>query len=86
MNDFSWNNSKMKAVCGQCHFKDENPELCHAVEPPMKKKIVPDDISSCSFVRESQWLRMPKEKQNEINEYVKKRSEKFYSGNENTVK
>ncbi len=79
MSEFSWNNINIKSICGECHFKDKNPELCHAVEPPMKKEFIPDNISSCSFIRESQWQRMPKEKQNEINEYVKMRSKKFYS-------
>lgn len=81
MSDFSWDNSKMKLICGECHFKDKNPELCHSVEPPIKKTFVPEDTSSCSFIRESYWNRMPKEKQDEVNEYVKKRSEKFYSEN-----
>ena len=79
MNDFSWNNPDMKKICGECHFKDKNPELCHAVEPPMKKIFIPSDISSCSFIRESQWKRMPKEKRDEIEKYVKTRSEKYYS-------
>jgi len=78
MSDFSWDNEKMKIICGQCHFKDKNPELCHAVEPPMKKQFVPDDISSCSFLRESQWERMPKEKQEEVEKFIKKRSDKYY--------
>lgn len=79
MSKYSWNNPDLQLICGQCHFKDENPELCHAVEPPMKKKFIPDNVSSCSFVRESHWQRMTKERQNEIIEYVKMRSNKFYS-------
>lgn len=79
MSDFSWYDENMKRICGECHFKDKTPELCHAVEPPMKKKFVPQNVSSCSFVRESQWQRMPKEKQDEITEFLKQRSEKYYS-------
>ena len=78
-NEFSWDDPNMKKICGECHFKDKNPELCHAVEPPMKKPFVPTDISSCSFLRESQWQRMPKEKQDEVNEYVAERSKKHHS-------
>ena len=79
MIDFSWNNPDIKKICGECHFKDANPELCHAVEPPMKKTFIPLDVSSCSFIRESQWKRMPKEKKNDIKKYVESRSKKYYS-------
>lgn len=79
MNDFSWNDSNLKGICGECHFKDKKPELCHAVEPPMQKIFIPTDTSSCSFVRESYWQRMPKEKQDELNDFIAERSKKFYS-------
>ena len=78
MSEYSWDNADLKAICGQCHFKDKNPELCHAVEPPMKKKFIPKDISSCSFVRESQWERMPKAEQERIEAYIAERSKKYY--------
>lgn len=67
-----------KTICDECHFRDENPDLCHAVEPPMKKKYIPTDVSSCSFLRESQWQRMPKEKQEEVKRFVEERSKKYY--------
>lgn len=70
----------MNKICAECHFRDENPDLCHAVEPPMTKTVEPKDVSSCSFLRESQWQRMPKEKQEEVKQFVKKRSEKHYGG------
>jgi len=69
----------MKVICGECHLKDENPELCHAVEPPMKKTFIPTDTSSCSFVRESYWQRIPKERQDEVNKYIAERSKRYYS-------
>lgn len=77
MSDYSWNNPDLQLICGQCHFKDKDPKLCHCVEPPIKKAFIPKDTGSCSFVRESYWQRMPKEKQDELNEFIKKRSEKY---------
>ena len=79
MNDFSWKNDDLVMVCGQCHFKDEDPSLCHSVEPPIKKKFVPRDVSSCSFVRESQWERMPPEQQRAIQAFIAERSKRYYS-------
>jgi len=70
----------MNKICAECHFRDKNPDLCHAVEPPMKKTIEPTDVSSCSFLRESQWQRMPKEKQEEVVQFIKQRSEKYNNG------
>ena len=40
--------------------------------------VMPKDVSSCSFIRESYWKRFPKEKQDEINDFIKKRSEWYY--------
>lgn len=79
MSKYSWEDPKLKLICGECHLKDKNPELCHMVEPPIVKKFIPTDTSSCSFIRESQWQRMPKEKQEDIEKMIKKRSEKYYS-------
>ena len=52
--------------------------LCHGVKPPIKKTFIPNDVSSCSFIRESYWERIPKEKQDEIDDFIKKRSERYY--------
>jgi len=82
MIDFTWDNPKMRVICGECHFKDDSPELCHAVEPPMKKTFIPSDVSSCSFVRQSYWERMPKEKQDELNLFIQERSKRYYQDND----
>ena len=71
MSGDSWDNPNLQIIFGECHFKDEDPTLCHSVEPPVKKSFVPKDVSSCSFVRESYWKRIPKEKQDEINDFIK---------------
>lgn len=84
MSKFSWEDPDMKLICGECHFKDSDPELCHSVEPPLKKPFIPSDTSSCSFVRESYWQRMPKERQDELMEFIEKRSERYYSKNKKT--
>lgn len=78
MNDYSWDNPKLQLICGQCHLKDEDPKLCHAVEPPIVKTFIPTDVNQCSFIRESYWERIPKEKQDEIDDFIKKRSERYY--------
>lgn len=78
MSNYVWN-EEMNLICGECHFKDKNPNLCHAVEPPIEKKFIPTDTSSCSFVRESQWQRMTKEKQEEIVKVIEERSNRYYN-------
>ena len=78
MNDYSWDNPDLQLICGECHFKDKDPMLCHGVKPPIKKTFIPNDVSSCSFIRESYWERIPKEKQDEIDDFIKKRSERYY--------
>lgn len=75
----NWNDPDMKLTCGQCLFKDKDPELCHAVEPPIKKQFVPKDTSSCAFVRESYFDRATKERQEEIRNDVSIRSKRYYS-------
>lgn len=77
MSRFEWN-EEMNLICGQCIFKDENPGICNCVIPPIKKKFVPQNVSSCYFVRTSQFERMPQDKQEEIMEERKKRSERYY--------
>lgn len=52
MSEISWDNPDMKKICGECHFKDADPELCHGIEPPIKKPFVPQNISVC-FLFES---------------------------------
>ena len=79
MSEFSWDDADMQEICGQCHFKDADPKLCHAVEPPWVKTFVPQNISSCYFLRESHWQRMPAEKKEEEEYLVIRRSERYYS-------
>lgn len=78
MINFSWDNEDMKLICGECHYKDEDPTLCHEVEPPIKKTFIPKDTSSCHFLRESYWQRIPEEQRKEFDDYVKKVSKIYY--------
>ena len=65
MSRFSWDDKKMKIICGECHYKDKDPDLCHAIEPPIYKPFIPKGTSSCYFLRESYWQRIPEERRKE---------------------
>lgn len=78
MSEYSWDNPKLQLICGQCHLKDKDPKLCHAVEPPIVKTFIPTDVNQCSFIRESYWQRVPQEQRDEWTEFIKKRSNRFY--------
>jgi hypothetical protein len=78
MSKFSWDNPTMKQICGECYFKDKDPELCHAVEPPMKKPFIPKDTSSCSFLRDSYWQRMSQTQRDDVEALIAERSERYY--------
>ena len=82
MSEYSWDNPKLQLICGQCHLKDKDPKLCHAVEPPMVKKFIPTRVNQCSFIRESYWQRVPQEQRDEWTEFIKKRSKRFYGKDE----
>lgn len=81
MDKYSWDNPELQIICGECHLKDDDPRLCHCVEPPMEKKFIPTDTDQCSFIRESYWQRVPQEQRDEWTEFIRKRSERYYSNN-----
>lgn len=67
-----------KSLCHQCHWKDQNQLLCHAVEPPRKIEVAINDSSDCAYIPVSYWNRIPQERKDEYNEAVKGRSKRFY--------
>lgn len=81
MSAFTWDNPEMK-LCGECIFKDDDPRLCHAVEPPLTKPFIPDGTSSCFFVRKSYWDRIPEKQKAEIIQEVANRSLRYYKSKE----
>lgn len=87
MSRYSWKDEKLQYLCAKCHLKDDDPDLCHAVEPPLVKTSIPSpdmnalDLMGCGFVRESQWQRMPQEQKDRILEEIKERSKHYYKTN-----
>lgn len=77
MSKYSWQNDNMQ-ICSECHYKDSDPDICHAVEPPIVKQFIPSDVSSCAFIRESYWNRIQKSQKEEIEEDRIKRSKRYY--------
>ncbi len=75
MSDYSWEDLEL---CSRCHWRDKDPDLCHGVEPPMKKPFIPEGVSDCFFVPDSYWSRIPQEYKDRFNEDVKLRSERYY--------
>lgn len=73
MSNFEWKDLDM---CARCHWRDKDPDLCHGVEPPMKKPFIPENASDCFFVPDSYWERLPAQKQKELEADVRKRSTK----------
>lgn len=39
MASYTWSDDSMKEYCALCHWKDDDANLCHAVEPPRKKEL-----------------------------------------------
>lgn len=88
MSKYSWGdktNRQISRNCSRCHYKDKDPDVCHAVEPPLIKDDKLMDILNnvdcwaCGFVPESEWKRLPKEKKDELNKNVETRSKRYYS-------
>ena len=75
MSKFSWGDEKMNVFCARCHWRDKNPDLCHATEPPYEKKYIPTKNQDCGFIPDSYWERATQERKDELNEAVKKRSQ-----------
>lgn len=73
MSDFEWKDLDM---CARCHWRDKDPDLCHGVEPPMKKPFIPENAGDCFFVPDSYWERLPVQKRKELEADVRKRSTK----------
>lgn len=48
------------SLCSDCHYKNDNPDLCNSVDPPIEKpgtmKENPDDCGR--YLRESHFPRM----------------------------
>lgn len=78
MSKYSWNDEGMEIFCARCHWRDKDPDLCHAVEPPYVKKYIPTKNMDCGFIPDSYWDRIPQERKDEFNEDVRIRSDKFY--------
>ena len=87
MSKYSWGDETNKQIsqnCIRCHFKDKDPDICHAVDPPLTKDdelmeiLNTVDCWVCGFVPESQWDRIPQEQKDRINKDVKTRSERYY--------
>ena len=78
MASYTWSDDSMKEYCAICHWKDNDANLCHAVEPPRKKELPPDGWQ-CGFIRESYWLRIPEEYKKRFLEIKEQRSEIFYN-------
>ena len=69
-----------KNMCARCHWRDVDPNLCHMVEPPIKKPVTPDIKWTCtSFVPDSYWNRIPQEQKDRFNEDVRQRSRRYYN-------
>jgi len=77
MNKHNWDEEKMN-LCRGCHFKDANPDLCHAVEPPMEKKVLPQIPSDCFYIPDSYWERISQEKKDELLEDLGSRSKRYW--------
>ena len=85
MSKYSWNDEQLQYLCAKCHLKDDDPDLCHAVEPPLVKTLIPSpemaagDLMGCGFIRESQWQRMPQEYRDRITNEIEERSKRYKS-------
>ena len=56
---FTWDDMEM---CQVCHYKDENPDICNAYDPPRVKPGGFSFFDSCGrFLRESKYRRMGEE-------------------------
>lgn len=73
MSDYSWEDLEL---CLRCHWRDKDPDLCHGVEPPMKKPFIPETAGNCFFVPDSYWDRILQEYKDRFNEDVRLRSER----------
>lgn len=78
MSEYSWDDADIKKFCARCHWRDKDPDLCHLVEPPIKKPFIPKN-QDCGFIPESYWQRATKERRDALNESVAERSKKYYS-------
>nr|DAG82185.1 MAG TPA: hypothetical protein [Caudoviricetes sp.] len=49
-------------LCKECHYKNENPDLCNFNIPPEEKPSAFNSLTSCGrFLRESKWQRLGEE-------------------------
>ncbi len=56
MSKFTWDDMKL---CRDCHYKNENPDLCNSEVPPREKPAVMARYDDCGrYIRESKWQRM----------------------------
>ena len=86
MSKYSWDdetNRQISRNCIRCHYRDQDPDICHAMDPPIIKDdvflgIVNNDCWSCGFIPDSQWERIPQERKSELEELKRQRSEKYY--------
>lgn len=67
-----------ESLCAYCHWKDENRNLCHAIEPPIKILYFTDNAGECWYIPYTYWNRIPQEQKDEANEAVIERSERYY--------
>lgn len=77
-----WDDKKLIDYCSRCHYRDSDPRLCHAVEPPMDK-INKEYIGEyCPFIPDTYWDRIPKERKERFEKDVINRSKRFYKNKE----
>ncbi len=85
MSKYSWNdttNKQITELCLRCHWRDKDPDLCHAIEPPIVKldTIMNGEhiTQDCGFIPDSYWDRIPQERKDKFNKDVEERSKLFY--------
>lgn len=67
-----------ESICNNCHWKDKNDNLCHAIEPPIKILYAMDRAGECWYIPYTYWNRISQEHKDRFNEDVRIRSEKYY--------
>ena len=69
MSKYTWSDMER---CIECHYKDDDPNICHSEQPAVQKPCRMTYFSGCGrFLAESKWQRMPKEQRDEINEWIR---------------
>lgn len=86
MSKYSWDDPNLQRVCGHCHFRDNDPDLCHALEPPVEKKNIPSHGRNCAWLPDSYWDRLSDERKKEFNDLVELMSKEVYGASKQSKK